>query len=107
MSQQLDDLTATRLCAEAMGYRTEIAGEYLLVWSDGAENRSWNPLHDDAQCMALVKKFGLLLEADCIPPTEWCVHYWVESSITWDKLTDPDLNRAIVYCVAKMQEAKR
>lgn len=102
----MDDLTATRLCAEAMGYHTEVSvdlqtsngKEYLLVWSNGAENRSWNPLHDDAQAMALVKQFGLLV-------CPWAQGWQAEIEHKY-YTTNDDLNAAIVNCVAAMQRAK-
>jgi hypothetical protein len=54
----------------------------------------FDPLHDDEQAMALVKKFGLTI-------------YGPRKDIDWrvgtpsiDTTESPDLNRAIVECVA-------
>lgn len=108
----MTDLEATKLCAEAMGYRTEIAvdmqtsngNEHLLVWSDGAENRSWNPLKDGAQALALVERLRIHLSFH-YDAEQWIAKdpYYgrlVHTSEAWDE----DLNRAIVYCVARGRE---
>ena len=96
----MTDLELTRLCAEAMFDRLE--------WEQRLFN--YDPLHDDAQAMALVKKFRLLIElnpnilgrqvrvsgseiASDIPPFDKCNY-------------ETALNRAICECVAKMQAAK-
>jgi hypothetical protein len=63
-----------------------------------------NPLEDDAQAMALVKRFGLLIEGNgAYQPSEWTVQCWNNDSITWDGVTDSSLNRAIVKCVSALQ----
>lgn len=86
--EKMDDLTMTRLCAEALG----VANEY-----------PWNPLVDDAQVMAMVKKFGLWISKTnvwrCVEPTGFNQPDGIE-------ITNNNLNRAIVECVAKMQQAK-
>jgi hypothetical protein len=89
----MTDLEMTKLCAEAMGIVQSMHVNEDGLWT-------YYPLHDDAQAMALVKKFHL----EC---------YWNGS--VWGVLDGPsgcahelrgDLNRAIVECVAKMQAAK-
>jgi hypothetical protein len=91
------DLEMTKLCAEAMGFHP--LAEMLI-------SGKYDPLHDDAQAMALVKKY--LIE----------IHYWngwrcglvndcTETTHTLGHNThNTDLNRAIVECVARMQAAK-
>ena len=117
MSGHLTDLETVRLCAEAMEYpfRERTSGQFKLpverrnkflqiyCQSHGDWYR-YDPLHDDAQAMALVKKF--LLDArfnDKREIPEWIVTpaYKPEPAAF-----NPDLNRAICECVAKMQQAK-
>lgn len=102
----------TTLCAEAMGIKTEvhpIRGAILRHWfMDGNVEREYNPLHDDAQSMALVKRFRLRVFGS-YPP-------YSESSISKDWIVEQggiraearalDLNLAIVECVARMQGGK-
>lgn len=110
----MTDLEMTKLCAEAMSltllpaYRkgTILYDEGQHDWNglmysrDGnhlfIQSGAYDPLHDDAQAMALVKKFDLNLQPD---HEGWCV-----SDYTGDKVEtrNADLNRAIVECVAKL-----
>jgi len=104
----MTDLEMTRLCAEAMG----------LPWKDSNIGPPWNrtpviysgdifegvydPLHDDVQAMALVKKMNLTI----YPPGEMENEAW--NVFHYDDFNSPSdsLNCAIVECVAKMQAAK-
>jgi hypothetical protein len=69
----------------------------------------FDPLHDDAQAMALVKKLGLTCEkwvAEFPAREFWRVLYTVRQDVPGSGWTEKtDLNRAIVACVAKMQMA--
>ena len=101
----MTDLELTKLCADAMGYKAEphpnrILGTKLM-WV--ANNGNWNPLIDDAQAMALVKKFVLRINRNRGMPEKWAVN----SRRNYEdiQLSD-DLNRAICQCVANMQKAK-
>jgi hypothetical protein len=109
----MTDLEMTKLCAEAMGY-TVTQDPLGLTRSPQVEvwigNGFFGPLHDDAQAMALVKKFELRTDRDFEEGGEgivWtvshhlCMKYGGISS--FDNL---DLNRAIVECVAKMQAGR-
>jgi len=107
----MTDLEMTRLCAEAMGFAQigETAGTIWTLCHGGKYHRdriAYQPLHDDAQAMALVKKFPISIERD--PWMEFSRHLvsiWTGKG--WMHLhIDTDLNRAIVECVAKMQAAK-
>ena len=91
----MTDLEITRLCAEAMGLKnTPIMFTYTST--DGVEWRTgYNPLHDDAQAMALIKKFPLEIAA--ILNTELM-------AAEYRKI---DLNRAICECVANMQKGNK
>lgn len=104
----MTDLEATRLCAEAMGihgvheWEGKIYGRrpYYMLGLPSL----YDPLHDDAQCMALVKRFGLDMEwffgFSPVPAV-------IVSGGKFASEKTCDLNRAVVYCVAKMQAAKK
>ncbi len=109
----MGDLTITRLCAEA-------ACVDLDKWNDDGKcfyfdsgvgewgtTVSYDPLHDDAQCFALVKNLRL----DCILNHSnglWLVRYAnaYNKRFMWEPVANDDLNRAVCECVARMQEAK-
>ena len=100
----MTDLEMTRLCAEAMRIKhiTIADGVYPKGW---AQNQ-YDPLHDDAQAMALVKKFELNIGPDVQgDPAE---EGWQVDDYTGDEFTafNANLNRAICECVAKIQAAK-
>ena len=103
----MTDLEITKLCAEATGYKN-ISGPQAkrsLVVFNGIHHMVFDPLHDDAQAMQLVKKFGLNI-----------THYYWDDPVV-EKIDahhkevasakNADLNRAICECVAKMQQAKQ
>jgi hypothetical protein len=106
----MTDLEITRACAEAMGYE---AKEWSIFTPSNTiaarlpHSSRWdeyNPLHDDAQAMALVKRFGLVCDPqhdgqDFAADPGWEVSH----PSTGDELfISPDLNRAICEAVAKM-----
>jgi hypothetical protein len=79
------------------------------IWSlsvDEGARFEYDPLHDDAQCMALVKKFELL----CDPQYNthiwkvWCATARTESLDYVPPTLNPNLNRAVVEYVATMQK---
>ena len=95
----MTDLEITKLCAKAMDYVTMPCGEWIVAEIPGIVfPQFYWPLNDDAQAMALVKRFEL-----CIQPPEldgsgrW--HVW--SLIDKRASRDKDINRAICECVAK------
>lgn len=100
----MTDLEITKLCAEAMGLTRATwfhwPDKFVTHCDDEGVDQVFNPLHDDAQAMALVKKFGLWMETDSSG------HWWQTCPTkptgysSGDKI---DLNRAICECVAKMQ----
>ena len=100
----MNELEITRLCAAAMGGwividdTVHLAGDF-----DAGRNRiKYDPLRNDAQAMALVKKFQLRIGlAGARLSNLWFAE---RSSETYT--TSNDLNRAICECVAKMQAAK-
>lgn len=93
------DLEIIKRCAEKMGYITapDRGGNFVLVNSLG-----YDPLHDDAQAMALVKKFrlGIYFSAD---DDEWGCYKFHEYGNDPD-VSSKDLNRAICECVTKLPD---
>ena len=117
----MTDLEITKLCAEALGWvhlgaigttyeRSD--GLYCLSggndwWRDpdgnsicGRCEQIPDPLHDDAQAMALVKKLRLQIDPH---DEQWNVGGGEGSG---GAALCESLNRAICECVAKMQAAK-
>jgi hypothetical protein len=88
----------TKLCAEAMGYA--VLGEY-------PDPRDYDPLHDDAQALQLVKASGMRIWKQYRDG----VDNWATSIYThgrgWVNGECINLNRAICEVVAKMQQAKK
>lgn len=111
----MDDLEMTKLAAEAMGF--EIMGlpvnrddSRIKIYSDNkTKMRTYDPLHDDAQAMALVKKFNLTISGFGL--TGESSNLWsVETNLSEGNdicIEGKDLNRAIVECVARMTKAKQ
>src|SRR3990167_9306679 len=100
----MTDLEMTRLCAEAAGYTLTQASRLSAPQPSpeavraciGKKASFWyHPLHDDAQAMALVKNHGLHIIWQPMCPDTWKV------DDTEKVAASPDLNRAIVECVAK------
>jgi hypothetical protein len=103
-------LEMTKLCAEAMGWSVKHNGvvhqgniiihPYICQRGD-FNGTAYNPLHDDEQAMAMVKKFllGVFHSRE-----DWVAH--LPGGMTGVNGSSADLNRAIVECVAKMQKAK-
>ena len=86
----MNDLEMTKLCAEAMNLDVRVCEQF-----------EYDPLHDDAQAMALVKKFCLDIECHARNPI-WTVIF--DDNEHYSKVREcPDLNRAIVECVAKLK----
>lgn len=124
----MTDIEMTKLCAEAMGLYLLPAypkGHLLynpnhdrggLMWSGEVDGQgcyfiqggAYDPLHNDEQAMALVKKLGLTVDpAQDEPPFDWRVVVAIGGD--WDNQAageSDNLNRAIVQCVAKLQESR-
>ena len=98
----MTDLEMTKKCAEAD--RSLAANLYLQFLAEpesapASWHEPYDPLHDDAQAMALVKKFGLgILHT----PKGWYAQVDPREAIRNE--ASPDLNRAIVECVAKLPD---
>ena len=108
----MTDLEITKLCAEAMALEFKVARELwcgnsapLAVWT---KNGEYQPLHDDAQAMALVKRLELWIQ----PPRQGHLSgtpsdYWfVAHSAKGGDSRSLDLNQTICECAAKIQKAK-
>ena len=102
----MTDLEMTKLCAEAMGYYLMRPSASDHAWHT-AEQDYYDPLHNDAQAMALVKMLRPANLSYNIFAGRWSVHTLRdnETGARFESF-DADLNRAIVECVAKMQAAK-
>lgn len=114
----MTDEEITRLCAEAMGYAPTLntmdcnpPHYYFTVITSEDGVVCYDPLHDDAQAMALVKKFHLetyWIGAEDKRKDEWLVAPSTEHlSHVGRDVIHKELNRAICECVAKMQASKK
>lgn len=105
----MNDLEITRKCAEAMGLtvwpKQLVAGKLAVdgrnILEGGTMCQVYDPLHNDAQAMALVKKFNINLTTCSInDDTEilWCAdaHTCFHESA--------NLNRAICECVSLLTQ---
>ena len=123
IGESMTDLEMTKWCAEAMGYchaayidnpqsypivqlvapstgfKHEKPHFLFIECPSEGEYPEYDPLHDDAQTMALVKKFDIQIEGWSGDRNVYILNYAQFVSNT------KDLNRAIVECVAKMQAA--
>ena len=110
----MTDIEITKRCAEKMEYAQIDNGTLHLTEDEvdlfhisvGGLPFVYDPLHDDAQAMALVKK----CELELIPPYLRATHMWRVRVAGRDDnhfATSSNLNRAIVECVAKIQQAKQ
>jgi len=111
----MTDLEITKLCAEAMKFSGELQENVAIdvrtqkreihLLFDGIVGLRYNPLEDDEQAMALVKKFGLHLGREDMG-------YWIVEMFSWKRglwmevAHSKNLNRAICECVAKMQAGR-
>ena len=95
----MTDLEMTRLCAKAIGW-SDIGPEY----NSAGHNLTYDPFHDDAQAMALVKKFNLWIRCD---RGSWSVCNADNELEIYDRRGSwfrNDLNRAIVEWAAAWQQ---
>jgi len=102
----MNDLEMIKKCAEKMGFvltllppdmrRTDGVVELAIATETawGMNHTIYNPFCDDAQAMALVKKFKLTISTGL---DGWSANY---AATGW--VSNQDLNRAICECVAKL-----
>lgn len=108
----MTDLEMTKLCAEAMGFEyTDFHFPTVILTGDNS-GEDYDPLHDDAQAVSLVKKFRIDINGG-IKGGE-IIDDWMVICIVcigeYTKLfqsASGDLNRAIVECIAKMQSTRK
>ena len=113
----MTDHEMTKLCAESMGYKPYRAvmngviqncsehGIYVFSDSDERGYTEYQPLHNDAQALALVKRFNVKLTKT--PKYEtWRTVAYSEDNYFLFATTNQDLNRAICETIAKMQQEK-
>jgi len=110
----MTDMELTKRCAETMEPQPTLPGSSKIwgcatTFKNGEVKRtSWvrstyDPLHDDAQAMALVKR-GFISTIIKIGGTGFYVVSapYAEGNVAHDA----DLSRAICLCVARMQKGK-
>jgi hypothetical protein len=113
----MTDLEMTRLCAEAMGIPCKVSfdkrsnADYIEINTgrDPGNEGEYDPLHDDAQAMALVRWLVRYNDNEQLEISNHVVFYQ-HRDLTYTQFgdfsgSDGHLNRAIVECVAKMQSA--
>jgi len=100
---EMSDLEITRLCAEAMGIKSQLIDSALGRFYAHPGGYLYDPLHDDTQAMALAKRF--MLEVDFFAGQAQKGEY-TKLSERFTCWNDESINYAICECVAKMQQAK-
>ena len=105
----MTDLEITRLCGKAMNLDLvqRNAKKSSGYWSMEL-CKHYDPLHDDAQAMALVRKFRLNIVYIGIreSPSTRAVEWWCMDVTQHFEGPGDTLNQAICECVAKMRQAK-
>ena len=112
----MTDLEMTKLCADAIGHHA-IGGWQeqapnapclwcYKVWPDPEDNGGifkFDPINDDAQAMALAKRF--MMDVDFFSGSASIPSLSPHGGHKFIAFSDESINRAIVECVAKMQSA--
>lgn len=111
----MDDLEITRRCADKMGLHSEFGYDpvtksavYIFVWT--ADGNAFDPLRNDAQAMALVKRRMLACEKSIfsnvwiVSENRAAIRKYGKEPVTAESA---DLNRAICLCVANLPESCR
>jgi hypothetical protein len=102
----MTDLEITRKCAEAMGCVHLVDADVKWGCYKNMEHPEWkklyNPLHNNAQAMELVKRFHLALyyRTKIVTEPRWEVCADFGNHMAFSE----NLNRAICECVANMKE---
>ena len=74
----MTDLELIKRCAEKMGLDVIQCPDFEGWWFNGRNDEEYNPLTDDAQAMALVKRFRLEIAWN---PAGWAVNTWTDLEI--------------------------
>lgn len=102
----MDDLEITKACALAMGGIATELPDFEGLWLVGNNSYSYDPLTNDAQAMALVKRFGLHITR--LSSADWSVvHFPKGKSRTDSDAIHAILNAAICECVARLPAAQQ
>lgn len=128
MREPMSDLEITKACAIAMGWQhlgavglDKMPADGKGLWCLSGANDWWidpeghhvcgpceglppDYLNDDAQAMALVKRFGLWMSKHA-GEENWRVAATLRDHVQ-NHTADPDLNRAICLCIAAMTATK-
>lgn len=102
----MDDLEINRRCAKKSGWHTgrkasevvafKVTKSAIIAGNDAGGESVYDPLHDDAQAMALVKRFHITTLPTAMGWTAVC-------AFTGSR-EHQDLNHAICECVAKLPD---
>ena len=95
----MTDLEITKLCAQAMGLQYFSGTKYVSLVHPEGNSDSYDPLQDDAQAMALVKRWYVVISH---AGEKWLVTRGQILPDEW--VANENLNRAICECVAKMMK---
>lgn len=116
MTAPLTDLELMTACAQACGYTVMGPANEFVTYGELPSAVSvefdggsfvFHPLLDDAQAMALVKRFGLYVCSSHQPRAmHWHVKYFDSDGHSSPPVIDIDLNRAICLCCAAMTAPK-
>lgn len=103
----MNDIDLTKKCADAMGIPVKAfpANTIEYYWRiEPACFVNYNPLHNDAQAMALIRKFELDMHVHHSPEQGKICYasHWDGPERRDAYAYDVELNRAIVKCVAKI-----
>lgn len=110
---ELSDLEITKACFDAMGLVQEWKSFEPAYFDPGLGEWGsvvrYAPLTDDAQAMALVKRFDFVIERELISKKsrgqDWGVTLFDRVGKVHTVRHEPDLNRAICLCIARMKGA--
>ena len=95
----MNDLQINAACAVAMGIHHNVKplrGKVLrCYYMSGNRELMYDPLHDDAQAMAMFKKFNLEIDKENSVNSRGMVNFNYRHN---------NLNRAICECVATMEK---
>lgn len=105
----MTDLEKTKLCWQAMGDLPAVVEHegQLRFGYQSCMGPAYDPLHDDAQAMALVKRFNLALSYEWEDGKPIGCYVREPHSGRYHHVGVLELNRAIVDCVAKMEADKQ
>jgi hypothetical protein len=102
---EMTDLEIVQKCAKAMGIRTWSEGGMEFIQGATPGGKRYDPRHDDAQMVALVKKFSIQIHHHGYGGAKASlvtVKARMKLDDTPTRVCCDDLNYAVCECVAKM-----